>query len=264
MNPSDIFSRRKKMLLTIDIGNTNTVIGIFDKKKLIDFFCVTTHNYKTTDECGGLLRQLTGEKKIEDIILCSVVPTLTPVYQEAGRKYFKKDPIVVSSELELGMKILYDDPTQVGADRLANAVAAFKLYGGPIIVVDLGTATTFDVISKKGEYLGGAISPGVESSSYYLFQKAAQLFRVKFEKPKDIIGKNTEESLKSGILYSAVGGIDEIVKRIKKRFKGKVRVVATGGLAQTIFEESKTIEKINPTLTLEGLKIIYERMKKKL
>lgn len=250
------------MLLAIDIGNTHTVIGIFDKKKLKDFFRVTTHNYKTTDECGALLTKLVDEKKIGDIILCSVVPTLTFVYQEAGRKYFKKDPIVVSSELELGIKNLYDDPAQVGADRLANAVAAFVLYGGPVIVVDLGTATTFDVISKKGEYLGGAIAPGVESSSYYLFQKAAQLYRVRFEKPKDVIGKSTEESLKSGILYNAVGGIDEIVKRIKKKFKGKVRVIATGGLAPTISKESKTIEKINPTLTLEGLRIIYERVKK--
>ncbi len=250
------------MLLAIDIGNTNTVIGIFDKKILKAFFRVTTHNYKTSDECGVLLRQLVGKRMIQDMILCSVVPTLTAVYQETGSEYFKKDPIVVSSELDLGIRILYDDPRQVGADRLANAVAAFKLYGGPTVVVDLGTATTFDVISKEGEYLGGAIAPGLESSSFYLFQKAAQLYRVRFEKPKDVIGKNTEESLKSGILYSAVGGIDEIVKRIKKKLKGKVAVVATGGLSQLIFEESKTIEKVNPTLTLEGLRIIYERVKK--
>jgi len=249
------------MLLAIDIGNTNTVIGIFDKEKLKDFFGVTTHNYKTPDECGALLSQLAGKNRIGDIIICSVVPPLTAVYQEAGKKYFEKDPIVLFSELDLGIEILYDDPRQVGADRLANAVAAYKLYGGPTIVVDLGTATTIDVISKKGEYLGGAIAPGLESSSFYLFQKAAQLYRVRFEKPKDVIGKNTEESLKSGILYSAVGGIDEIVQRIKKKLKGKVTVVATGGLAELIFNESKTIQKVNPALTLEGLRIIYERIR---
>jgi len=249
------------MLLAIDIGNTNTVIGIFNKKKLKDFFRVTTHNYKTPDECGSLLKQFTGKNKIGDIIICSVVPPLTSVYQVAGKKYFKKDPFVLSLEINLGVKILYDDPRQVGADRLANAVASYELYQGPTIVVDMGTATTIDVISKKGEYLGGAIAPGLESSSFYLFQKAAQLYRVRFEKPKDVIGKNTEESLKSGILYSAVGGIDEIVKRIKRKLKGKVTVIATGGLAELVSAESKTIQKINPTLTLEGLRIIYERIR---
>ena len=250
------------MLLAIDIGNTNVVIGLFKDNKLLNYFRLSTLNYQTKDEVGILLRQLVGKAQIEDVILCSVVPPLTPIYQKGCEKYFRKTPLVVTSDLPLGIKILYEDPRQVGADRLANAVAAYKLFGGPIIVVDLGTATTFDVVSEKGEYLGGAIAPGIEISTSYLFQKAAQLFKVRFEKPKDIIGKNTEESLKSGILYSAVGGIDEVVKRICKKLKGKVKVIATGGLAELIFSESKTIQKTVPTLTLEGLKIIYNNLKK--
>jgi type III pantothenate kinase len=250
------------MLLAIDIGNTNVVIGLFKGNKLFNYFRVSTLNYQTFDEAGILLRQLVGKAKMDDVILCSVVPPLTHIYQKGCEKYFKKTPLVVSSDLPLGIKILYEDPRQVGADRLANVVAAYKLFGGPIIIVDLGTATTFDVVSEKGEYLGGAIAPGIEISTSYLFQKAAQLFKVRFEKPKEIIGKNTEESLKSGILYSAVGGIDEVVKRIKKKLMGKVKVIATGGLAELVFSESETIQKTVPTLTLEGLKIIYDNLKK--
>jgi len=257
------------MLLAIDIGNTHTVLGMYDEKKLKEYFRVASNHSLTGDECGILVKQLFGEyNKIKGVIICSVVPPLTPVYEEMSKKFLKVDPVVVSSDLPLGIKILYDDPKTVGADRLANAVAAYEIYGGPAIVVDLGTATTFDVISEKGEYLGGAIAPGIETSSLNLFQGAAQLFKISLEKPKKAIGTNTEESLRSGIIFGAVGQIDEIVKRIKEELKQrrpskrKPKVIATGGLANLVAKESKTIEQVNPTLTLEGLRRIYLKVKK--
>jgi type III pantothenate kinase len=257
------------MLLAIDIGNTHTVLGRYDGKKLKEYFRVGSNHSLTVDECGILLKQLFEEyNQIKDVIICSVVPPLTPVYEGMSKKFLKVNPIVVSSDLPLGIKILYDDPKTVGADRIANAVAAYEIYGGPAIVVDFGTATTFDVISEKGEYLGGAIAPGIETSSINLFQRAAQLFKISLEKPKKAIGTNTEESLRSGIFFGAVGQIDEIVNRIKKELsenlqsQKKPKVIATGGLASLVAKESKTIEEINPTLTLEGLRRIYFRVKK--
>ena len=251
------------MLLAIDIGNTNTVLGVFDRDKLKDFFRLSTKFSLTVDDCGLLINQiLSGKRKrIKGVIICSVVPCLTSVYQEMSQKYLQIEPIMVSAQLPLGIKILYDDPSQVGADRLANAVAAYQIYGGPAIVVDLGTATTFDVVSKNGEYLGGAIAPGLEGSISILVQRAAQLSKIELKKPKDIIGKSTEESLRSGIFYGALGQIDTIVKRIKKKLAGKVKVIATGGLASLLANESETIEKIDPGLTLKGLNIIYKRIK---
>jgi len=251
------------MLLAIDIGNTNTVIGLFEKEKLTDFFRLSTKHSLTVDECGLLMNQLLPEKrnKIKGVIICSVVPLLTTVYQGMSQRYLKIEPIIVSSQLPLGIKIIYDDPAQVGADRLANAVAAYQIYGGPVIVVDLGTATTFDAVSRKGEYLGGAIAPGLESSMSSLLQKAARLSKIDLKKPKEIIGKSTEESLRSGFFYGTLGQIDEVVKRIREKIKGDVKVVATGGLADLIASESKTIEKIDLTLTLKGLNIIYKRIK---
>jgi type III pantothenate kinase len=252
------------MLLAIDIGNSHTVLGIFRKEKLIDHFRVTSNHAVTADECGILVRQfLRHHRKITGVIICSVVPPLTSVYQDMSRKFLKIDPVLVSCSLPLGIKILYDDPSKVGADRIANAVAAYQLYGGPAIVVDLGTSTNFDVISDSGEYLGGAIAPGVETSSLYLFQRAAQLFKVSLERPRRAIGNSTEESMRSGIIFGFVGQIDEIVRRIKQELKveHKIRkrpkVIATGGLADLIARESKTIEEVNRTLTLEGLRRIY-------
>ncbi|HVP36487.1 MAG TPA: type III pantothenate kinase [Terriglobales bacterium] len=251
------------MLICIDIGNTNTVVGIFIKNTLRNYFRVSSNHFLTVDECGILIRQLIGEvktEKIEGVVIASVVPALTTVYEEMSRNYLHTDPVIVSSKLPLGIKILYDNPEQVGADRIANAVAAFEIYGGSVIVVDLGTATTFDVISEKGEYLGGVISPGIETSSANLFQKAALLSRVELKKPKKVIGTNTQDSLKSGIIYGAVGQIDEIVKRIEKELKHIPKVIGTGGLAEMIYKESGSIQKIDPTLTLKGLKIIFDRV----
>jgi type III pantothenate kinase len=253
------------MLICIDIGNTNTVIGIFIKNLLKNYYRVSSNHFLTVDECGILIRELiegTKTEKIEGVVIASVVPALTSVYQEMSLKYLHSEPIIVSSKLPLGIKILYDDPEQVGADRIANAVAAFKLYGGPVIVVDLGTATTFDVVSRRGDYLGGAISPGIETSSANLFQKTALLSKVELKKPKKVIGTNTQDSLKSGIIFGAIGQIDEIVRRIEKELGERPKVIATGGLAELISKDSNTIQIINPTLTLQGLKMIYDRVKK--
>ncbi len=257
------------MLLAIDIGNTHTVLGIFHEEKLTEHFRVTSNHALTADECGVLVKQLFPDhKKVKDVIICSVVPPLSPIYQEMSKKFLKVDPVLVNWNLPLGIKILYDDPSQVGADRIANAVAAYKIYGGPVIVVDLGTATTFDVISEEGEYLGGAIAPGIETSSLNLFKRAAQLLKVSLERPGQAIGRNTEESLRSGIIFGSVDQIDGMVNRIKDeletkhRIKKKPEVIATGGLAGLIAQESKTIEKVSPTLTLEGLRRIYLQVKK--
>jgi type III pantothenate kinase len=257
------------MLLAIDIGNTHTVLGTFQKGRLTHHFRVTSNHAMTVDECGILIKQIFPDfRKIEEVIICSVVPPLTPIYQEMTKKFLKVDSLLVQWNLPMGIKILYDEPSQVGADRIANAVAAYQIYGGPAIVVDLGTATTFDVISERGEYLGGAIAPGIETSSLNLFRRAAQLFKISLQKPRKAIGKDTEESLRSGIIFGTVGQIDGIVSRIKDELKKehgirkRPKVIATGGLAGLIAKESKTIEEVNPTLTLEGLRRIYPQVKK--
>jgi len=252
------------MLLAIDIGNSNTVIGCFQGKKLTNFFRISSHPSQTPDEVYLILKNLLSEKSFKKIkagIICSVVPSLTTAYLEMFSHNLKIKPLLVSSDLPLGIKILYTDPTQVGADRLANAVAAWKLYGGPTIVVDLGTATTFDVISAKGEYVGGAICPGIETSAVDLFRRAAQLFKVKLVKPKRVIGKTTEESLRSGIIFGSASQIDGMVEKIEKELGKKCKVIATGGLAPLVFGLSKKIQKMNLSLTLEGLRLIYEKVK---
>jgi type III pantothenate kinase len=257
------------MLLAIDIGNTHTVIGVYDGEELTEHYRVASNHALTTDECGILVKQLfANTNRIKDVIICSVVPPLTPIYEEMSQNLLRVDPLVVSADLPLGIKILYDDPKTVGADRIANAVAAYEIHGGPIIVVDFGTATTFDVISESGEYLGGAIAPGIETSSLNLFKRASQLFKVSLQKPRKAIGKNTEESLRSGIIFGAAGQIDGIVKRIKEELsqrspsKKEPKVIATGGLATLIAKESKVIQEVNPTLTLEGLRRIHVRVKR--
>ena len=253
------------MLLAIDIGNSNTVIGCFQGKKLSNFFRISSHPNQTPDEVYLILKNLLSEKsskKIKSGIICSVVPSLTTAYLEMFSHNLKIKPLLVNSDLPLGIKILYTDPAQVGADRLANAVAAWKLYGGPTIVVDLGTATTFDVISDKGEYVGGAICPGIETSAVDLFRRAAQLFKVKLVKPKRVIGKTTEESLRSGIIFGTASQIDGMVEKIEKELGKKCKVIATGGLAPLVFGLSKKIQKMNLSLTLEGLRLIHEKIQK--
>ena len=252
------------MLLAIDIGNTHTVIGIFEGKTLEGHWRINSDHTRTVDECGLLLRQILSSKdvQLEEIvgaIIASVVPPLTSIYSEMVKQYVQRDPVVVHSDLNVGIQIGCAEPKRVGADRIANAVGAFEKYGGPTVVVDLGTATTFDVITREGVYLGGVIAPGMETSAAQLFHDTAQLPRVEFMKPKGVIGRNTEDSLRAGIFYSTVGQIDEIVRRIQKELGQHINVIATGGLAELVAGDTNTIEVVEPFLTLEGLRIIFNR-----
>lgn len=255
--------RKKSMLLVIDVGNTNVVFGIFDGKKLIGEWRVATHLHKTADEYGILLIDLLQAQKIsvprvKGAILSSVVPPLTPVFQEMTRKYFSLETMVVTHSLKTGLRIQYDQPKEIGADRIVNAAAAYQLYGGPVVIVDFGTATTFCVVSESGDYLGGAIAPGLVISADALFSRAAKLPRVELIKPKRIIGRDTVSSMQSGMIFGYVGLVNEIVHRIHQEIGTEALVVATGGLSSLIAPECNAILKIRPTLTLEGLMIIYD------
>jgi len=252
------------MLLAIDIGNTNTVVGVFDGDRLTNHFRVASAHNLTADEAGlfltGLLERMpVAPDRIDCVIIASVVPLLTFVYQETSQRYFNHDPIIVSHETRLPISIDVDDPGQVGADRLANGAAGYHKFGGPVIVVDFGTATTFDVIDEKGCYRGGVIIAGPESAMSELARRAAKLFTVRIEKPRAVVGRSTAEALKSGFFYGTVGQVDHIVERIIEEtgFTAPA-VIGTGGLAWGVESSSKYIRHIEPTLTLEGLRLIAE------
>lgn len=254
------------MLLVMDVGNSNITFGIFDGKKLFQHWRIRTTKNKTKDEYGILIKELfylnkIDEKSITDIAISSVVPPLLPTIVEMYKKYLGLTPMVIEPGIKTGMPILYDNPRDVGADRIVNSVAAYEKYKGPAIVIDFGTATTFDAISEKGEYLGGVISPGIIISSEALFEHTAKLPRIEFVKPKEVIGKNTIWSMQSGIIYGYAGLVDAIVTKMKKEIGGNPNVIATGGLANIISSESETIKAVDPFLTLEGLRIIFERNK---
>lgn len=244
------------MLLAIDIGNTTIVFGIYKKDELRGHFRIATDKGKTSDEYWEIISSLIKGKISASIISC-VIPPLTSVFAQMVRDYFQVEARFVEGT-NTKFPILYDNPKEVGADRVVNAIAAFRLYGGPVIVVDFGTATTFDVISKKGEYLGGAIAPGINISVEALWTKTALLPKVEIIKPKTVIGKNTIESMQAGIFYGFVGQVDEIIMKIKEELNLEPKIVATGGLAELISPESMYIQSINPLLTLQGLKIIYQ------
>ena len=253
------------MLLVIDLGNTNLVLGVYRGDALIAHWRLTTRQNQTSDEYGILIKNLflhsqIDAHEIDAIIISSVVPPLLPALERMAREYFAVVPIVVEATLNVGMSILYDDPKEVGADRIVNAVAAHCKYGGPLIVIDFGTATTFEVISERGEYLGGAIVPGIAISIEALFQQAAKLPRIELTKPPSVIGKNTVESMQAGMIYGYAALVDGIVARMAAEMEGTPTVIATGGLAGLVASETTSVTKVDPYLTLEGLKVIYDRL----
>jgi type III pantothenate kinase len=256
------------MLLVIDVGNTNTVLGIYDGERLLDNWRVWTERDRTSDEYGILMRNLFASssillEKIEAISISCVVPPMLNMLLELCEKYFRLKPLVVEFGINTAMPILLDNPYEVGADRIVNAVAAYHKYRQSLIVVDFGTATTFDYISPKGEYMGGAIAPGLGISAEALFLRASKLPRVELKTPKRVVGKNTVQSMQAGIVFGYVGLTDEIVRRMKEEVGTNPKVIATGGLAPLIAAGSKSIEEVDEFLTLEGLRLLYELNRKR-
>ncbi len=252
------------MLLAIDIGNTTVALGVFRDKELVKDWKVRTEREKTADEYGIILLELlrTASLKpesVEAVIISSVVPPLTPVFQDLSRNMFGLKALVVGPGLRTGMPILYENPLEVGADRVVAGVAAFEKYGGPLVVVDFGTATTFDAITAKGEYLGGAIAPGIQISAEALYLKTAKLPRIEIAKPKKAIGRTTVASMQSGLYFGYIGLVNNIIAEIKKEIGQNARVISTGGFASLITPEVQAIDSHEPYLVLEGLRIIYDR-----
>jgi len=252
------------LLLTIDVGNSNTVLGIHEGPELRAHWRLTTRREQTTDEYGILVRNLFAASSIEPsriagVALASVVPPLTSVLVALSRQYLGQEPLVVEPGVRTGMPILYEPPGDVGADRIVNGVAAFAAYGGPVIVVDFGTATTFDVVTRKGEYLGGVICPGIGISADALFQRAARLPRVEVRNPGRVIGRSTVGSMQSGLYFGYASLVEGLLARIKAELSEPARVVATGGLAESLAADIPGISAVDPVLTLTGLRLIWER-----
>ncbi|MBZ4672485.1 MAG: putative transcriptional acitvator, Baf family [Deferribacteraceae bacterium] len=254
------------MIFAVDIGNTNIVIGVFEGEELVSNFRLATDVLRTTDEYAAtVLLLLSGQgidsKKIDSVVISSVVPQLIYTFSKLSRKYFDLEPLVIGPGVKTGLKIKLENPKEVGADRVVNAVAAIEQYGTPVIVVDFGTATTFDVVNERSEYLGGIIYPGIKLSASILRSKTAKLPEVEIEKCSRVVGNSTINSIKSGIYFGYLSVVDGIIERvIDEQFKGKhVNIVATGGLGSIFIDDSKYLKIYEPNLTLNGLRLIYEK-----
>ncbi len=250
-------------LFCIDIGNTNVVMGLYEAESLVSHWRIATEHQRMADEYAMLILDLferSGQDaaNVEGVIVASVVPPLTGVFEKLAGRYFGQAPRIIGAGIRTGVRILYDNPHEVGADRIVNAVAAFQRYGGPACVVDFGTATTFDAISAEGDYLGGAIAPGIGIAAEALFQRTAKLPRVDLVRPPTVVGKNTVQSMQSGLLFGYVGLVEGIVTRFRNELGQAMKVIATGGLAALIAAETSVVDAVDPWLTLEGLRLIWE------
>lgn len=250
------------MLLAIDVGNTSVTVGVFEDDHLLSTWRFAPDINRSADEYGILMMTLlehggVAPAAIRDAVIGSVVHGVEAVMEEACRRYFKARPLVVGTGVKTGLRILYDSPREVGVDRVADAVAAIHLYGAPLIVVDLGTATVFDAISRKGDYIGGSIAPGLGVSAEALFQRASKLYRVELQPPRSVVGRNTVEAMRSGILLGHVCLIEGMVSRFREELGADAQVVATGGFAELIAGLTPVIDHVNPDLTLVGLRLIY-------
>lgn len=254
------------MLLTVDIGNTNVTLGVFDGEKLRATWRMATEVHRMADEYAAILLNLLPHENIAtsditDVCLCNVVPPLTTTFIELSQRYFKTAPLVVGAGVKTGVRIRMDNPKEVGADRIADAAAAHHLYGGPVIIIDLGTATTFSIISKEGDFIGGIIATGIATAAEALYTRTAQLPRIDLVRPKNVIGTNTVSAIQSGVIYGYASLVEGMIARIKKELGGTAKVVATGGYSAIIAKETGAIDEVNPDLTLIGLRLIYEMNK---
>jgi type III pantothenate kinase len=259
----------RTVLLAVDVGNTNVTLGVFCERsgrlELLHHWRLATHREQTSDEVAISLRSLfdatDGPRAAEvtDAIVSCVVPPLLPIWERACAKLFGSEPLVVGPGVRTGMPIRYENPREVGADRIVNSVAALELVGAPVIAVDFGTATTFDCVSGSGEYLGGAIFPGIHVAMEALFARTSMLHRVEIARPKSVIGRTTTTSIQSGLLFGYAGMVDAMVERIREELGAAARVIATGGLAQRVAAETRSIERVEPFLTLEGLRILFQK-----
>ncbi|HMA47494.1 MAG TPA: type III pantothenate kinase [Frankiaceae bacterium] len=247
-------------LLAVDIGNSNTVLGVFDDAELVDSWRVRTNAHATADEIALLYRGLLGDMPVDGVAVCSTVPAVLREVRRIAMRAFADVPmVVVEPGVRTGVPVLIDNPKEAGADRIMNTLAAHHLYGGPAIVVDFGTSTNFDVVSRRGEFLGGALAPGIEIALDALAARAAQLRKVELVPPKSVIGKSTVEALQSGMIYGVVGQVDGLVRRIIAELGGQAAVIATGGLAPLILAESETLQYHEPHLTLIGLRLVFAK-----